>query len=265
MGALQSIESRDGTVIRFEVVGHGPPLVLVHGSVADRTRWAPVVAGLAERFTVHLVDRRGHGNSPDGHGAYDIGREGEDIAAVVSSLGKGVYLFGHSYGALCSLEAALRTNAIERMALYEPPLSTPGYQVASADSIARIRERIAAGDPEGALLLFYREVLLMPEKDITAMRPTAIWQARIKVAHTIARELEVVNAFDVSARLSKIDIPVRLFLGTAGAPYFRPAAERISKQLPRADLVLLEGQDHIMMDRDPAGFVAKVQEFAAAK
>jgi len=265
MSTLESVESRDGTVIRFEVVGHGPPLVLVHGSMADRTRWAPVVGALAQRFTVHLVDRRGRGGSPDGEGAYDIAQEGEDIAAVVNALGRDVYLFGHSYGAVCSLEAALRTNAIGRMALYEPPVSTPGYQAASPASLARIQERIAAGDPEGTLLFFYREVLHLPESDIAAMRPTAIWQARIKVAHTVARELQALNVFDISSRLSKIDIPVRLFLGTASAPYFLPAAEAILKQLPRADLVLLEGQDHIMMDRDPAGFVAKVVEFAAPK
>ena len=35
-----SVVSADGTRIGCEVVGAGPPLLLVHGSTADRSRWA---------------------------------------------------------------------------------------------------------------------------------------------------------------------------------------------------------------------------------
>ena len=39
--------------------GKGPPVVLVHGSGTDGSRWAPVLPMLAARFTVYAVDRRG--------------------------------------------------------------------------------------------------------------------------------------------------------------------------------------------------------------
>ena len=114
-----SVVSADGTTIGFESLGAGPPLVLVHGGTADRTRWAPVRERLAERYTVHIVDRRGRGLSTAEADQYDIRREGEDIAAVVAAVGPDVYLFGHSYGALCSLEAALLTDAIGRASCRE--------------------------------------------------------------------------------------------------------------------------------------------------
>ena len=44
--------SADGTRIGCEVDGAGPPLLLVHGSTADRSRWAAVRAALAARFTL---------------------------------------------------------------------------------------------------------------------------------------------------------------------------------------------------------------------
>jgi hypothetical protein len=37
--AIGYATSRDGTRIAFERSGVGPPLVLVHGTSADRTRW----------------------------------------------------------------------------------------------------------------------------------------------------------------------------------------------------------------------------------
>lgn len=49
--------SADGTVIGYESVGAGTPLLLVHGSTGTRTRWSPVRAPLAQRYTVHAMDR----------------------------------------------------------------------------------------------------------------------------------------------------------------------------------------------------------------
>jgi pimeloyl-ACP methyl ester carboxylesterase len=67
-GRVHTVRSTDGTTITYEEVGAGPPLVLVHGSVSDRTYWAPVVPALAERCTVVSIDRRGCGDSGDAPG-----------------------------------------------------------------------------------------------------------------------------------------------------------------------------------------------------
>jgi hypothetical protein len=50
--------SADGTVIGYESVGAGQPLLLVHGSTGTRARWSTVQAPLAQRYTVHAMDRR---------------------------------------------------------------------------------------------------------------------------------------------------------------------------------------------------------------
>jgi pimeloyl-ACP methyl ester carboxylesterase len=56
------------------------------------------------------MDRRGRGGSED-NADYDILREAEDVAGVVEEIfqqvGEPVLVLGHSYGAVCSLEAAL--------------------------------------------------------------------------------------------------------------------------------------------------------------
>ncbi|WP_158891062.1 alpha/beta fold hydrolase [Amycolatopsis anabasis] len=262
MAPLSSVESRDGTVISFEVLGQGPPMVLVHGSAADRSRWTPVVAALAERFTVHVVDRRGRGLSIAERGPYDLRREGEDIAAVAESAGPDVYVVGHSYGALCSLEAALVTDAIDRMFLYEPPAPVGGRAIVPPETIERVRAAAASGDPVAILETFFREVIHVSTMDIQAMKGTPIWSARLAAAPTIVRELDGVENFAISDRLEKITIPVRLLLGTEGPAYFRPAAEAIAARLPHADLIPLHGQDHLGIDGDPEQFVEAVLAFA---
>jgi len=51
--------------LHIEVVGRGPPLVLVHGWALHGGVFAPMVARLADEFELHLVDLPGHGHSRD--------------------------------------------------------------------------------------------------------------------------------------------------------------------------------------------------------
>ncbi|HET9754939.1 MAG TPA: hypothetical protein VFP66_00430, partial [Candidatus Limnocylindrales bacterium] len=53
------VESRDGTPIVVFTSGAGPSIVLVHGAAADHTTFRVIGPMLAERFTVHAIDRRG--------------------------------------------------------------------------------------------------------------------------------------------------------------------------------------------------------------
>ena len=96
--------------------------MLVHGASADHTRWEAVRPLLEPHVTVYAVDRRGRGASGDA-AAYTLDDEAADVAAVVdavaSSTGEQVDLFGHSYGGICALEAALLTRGIRRLVLHE--------------------------------------------------------------------------------------------------------------------------------------------------
>src|SRR5918997_3847853 len=105
----ESVASKDGTTIAYRRSGEGPPLVLVHGTAGDHGRWRPVLPAFEERFAVYAIDRRGRGGSGDSED-YTIEREFEDVAAVVDSVGEPALVLGHSYGALCALEAALLTR-----------------------------------------------------------------------------------------------------------------------------------------------------------
>jgi pimeloyl-ACP methyl ester carboxylesterase len=82
---ITRVVSRDGTEIAYWTSGDGPPLVLVHGTTADHTRWAPVLKYLEPHVTVHTVDRRGRGASGDA-AEYDGVREFEDVAAVMNAV-----------------------------------------------------------------------------------------------------------------------------------------------------------------------------------
>ena len=159
----ETITSKDGTPIAYRRSGEGPPLVLVHGAAADHGRWSPVLPALEERFTIYAVDRRGRGGSDDAN-AYAMEREFEDVASVVDSIGKPVNLLGHSYGALCSLEATLLTQNIRKLVLYEPAVHIVGEKIHPSGTIDRLEALLAEGDRDGVVATTMREIAgLSPE------------------------------------------------------------------------------------------------------
>ena len=106
-------------------------------------------------------DRRGRGESGDGSN-YAIEREFDDVAAVVDPIGNGVDLLGHSFGAVCALEAGLRTSHLRTLILYEPPLALVGLSIYPEGIVDRLRAQLDSGDRRGVLTTFFHEVVRMP-------------------------------------------------------------------------------------------------------
>lgn len=180
MGSVETATSSDGTPIAYERGGAGPPLVVVHGTTSDHSTWELVLPELQEHFTVYSMDRRGRGESGDGGGAgYDIEREFEDVVAVIDSIGEAACLIGHSYGAICALEAALRSGLVHRLVLYEGTFPVPaGTELYPPEALDKVRSELEAGDHEGALTTFYRAIVLMSPEEIEMLRSLPTWPAR---------------------------------------------------------------------------------------
>jgi pimeloyl-ACP methyl ester carboxylesterase len=257
---LVRVRAPDGIDIGCWRSGDGPPLVLVHGTSADHSRWRTVLDRLAARFTVYAMDRRGRGASGDVD-PYAIEHEFDDVAAVVDSMPEPAHLLGHSYGAICSLEAAKRTAHLRSLVLYEPPLPG-GIAIVSEATQARLDARNAAGDREGVLETFMREVVRVPESDLATLRSLPAWQARIAAAHTIPREerLERTYRFDPdSAR--QIRVPVLLLQGGQSPAFLVEAIRVLEHVLPDARVVVMPGQQHAAMDTGTELFLEAVLDF----
>jgi pimeloyl-ACP methyl ester carboxylesterase len=58
-----TLQREDRPTISYDVAGHGPLVVFVHGLTSFRQTWDPVTTLLAEEFTCVRLDLRGHGAS----------------------------------------------------------------------------------------------------------------------------------------------------------------------------------------------------------
>jgi len=120
-----------------ELVGSGPKVVLVHGSIVDARRTWRHQLPLAERWTLCLPNRPGFAGSPPlPRGDFEV-----EAPLVAELLGEGAHLVGHSYGAVIALlAAALRPEAVRSLVVSEPGT----LNVARGD--AEVDATIAHGD-----------------------------------------------------------------------------------------------------------------------
>jgi len=121
----QAVPSLDGTAISYLTTGRGSPVIVVPGVLSMAADLAAFAGALGKTHTVHTVERRGRGRSGPQGGDYDMMKECEDIAAVQSATHSEL-IFGHSYGGLIALEAALMSNSFLKVAVYEPGVSVGG-------------------------------------------------------------------------------------------------------------------------------------------
>lgn len=257
---MDTVTSADGTAIAYAQTGHGPPLVLVHGTGRDRAHWARSMPALARHATVYAVDRRGRGRSGDTD-HYAIEAEAEDVLAVLAAIDAPAYLLGHSYGAIVALEAAARAERLRGVILYEPPFSV-GPDGVRPDLADRLAALLATGEREAVLLTFLREGPRYAPETIAAQRARPDWPGRLAFAHTLPRELYAVRRYVFDAgRAGGLWWPTLLLLGSESPPFFRQTIEALHGALPRSEVVVLQGQHHNAMETAPDLFAEVVHHF----
>jgi pimeloyl-ACP methyl ester carboxylesterase len=245
----------NGVTLYYEIHGGGEPVVLVHGSWVDATRWRFVVPAFAESFRVLVYDRRGHSRSerPDAPGSVD--EDGDDLAALLETLGLvPAHVVTNSYGGNIALRLATRRPEVFRsLSCHEPPLwslleADPEMQEIlqqGARSLDAVGRRIAAGDHEGAAQQFVDEVAFGPGAWESELAPEmrAIF---VDNAPTFLDELQDPKQLRVDEdALSQLKLSVRLTQGSESPATFPGVIDRLIELIPHASRETIDGAGHV--------------------
>jgi pimeloyl-ACP methyl ester carboxylesterase len=243
---LGSVKSRDGTMIAFDELGEGLPLVLVDGAMCYRQIGpTPTLANaLRSKFRVYTYDRRGRGESSDGR-PYSVAREIEDLEGIIAHIGGSAFVYGLSSGAALALLTAAKSSSIKRLALYEPPYlgEVPGSQVYHEYG-ERLGEFLAAGQRGNAVELFL-STIGVPDPAIARTRQAPVWALMESIAHTLAYDNAVLG--DGSVPLydaGKVNAPTLVLAGGSSPEAMRLGAKRTAAAIPNSQYRTLEGQTH---------------------
>ncbi|MGN9909816.1 alpha/beta fold hydrolase [Phytohabitans sp. LJ34] len=249
------VVSKDGTRIAYERAGSGPAVILVGGALDDGAENAPLVPALAGRFTVYNYARRGRGGSGDTP-PYAVGREVEDLGALIAVAGEPVRLYGVSSGGMFALEAAAAGLPVAKLALYEVPYDpSPGAAARYDEYRARLAEALGGGRRDEALALFMR-LAGSSDADVEGARRSPYWSGLEALAPTLAYDAALYGP-PPAARLAAVTQPTLVATG-GGDEFFGYAADAVAALLPNGVRATFAGQGHVA---DPAAVAPALVEF----
>ncbi len=268
---VQHVLSADGTQITYTMLGTGPGLVVVPGSLGSAPDYMRLARALASEFTVYVVNRRGHEDSGPIGADHNMAVECQDLTAVLKHT-KARLLFGHSIGGLISLQTALAVP-LDKLAVYEPPLSVDGsiptgwlptmQQALAAQKYARSMAIIMkglqlssdAGKLPTSLLTAMLTVLLQLRKDEDG-KP---WKRHIvDLLPTMPSDIRLVQELDSQQeRFRTLTVSTLLLGGAKSASHFQLAVQTLADVLPQAQHVSMPQLEHNAPNHDAPEAVAK--------
>lgn len=260
--------TKDGVEIAGRVQGQGPPLVFVHGALADgETAWEALLPFVTDQYTCYAMSLRGRGLSGPSR---DLSREHliQDVTAFTDSIGERVGIVGLSGGALLSLGAAENTSSISAVAAYEPPVFEVMSEEISAGfkgTVERMGEIAAAGDMREAARTFV--AFVTNEDELMAASEMKLFDALAPNVPVQLEEFPKVleggpSATDPSA-LARIDVPVLLLHGTRSKPHpwFVDGVRHVAEHVPRTEVREIAGAGHLGPILEPAAVADELRRF----
>jgi pimeloyl-ACP methyl ester carboxylesterase len=248
---MNKVTSKDSTEIAYEKQGTGPAVILVDGALGYRSFGPmPQLAKLLDpHFTVFTYDRRGRGESGNSM-PYALGREVEDIDALIEAAGGSAFAFGTSSGACLALEAAMKLgHRIGKLALYEPPYNS---EKAARPAWKEYRDKLAklvADDRRGEAVALFMRFVGVPDDMIDGMRQAPMWPMLEAVAPTLPYDAAAIgdDRSVPAERAASVAVPTLVMDGGANLafmPFMHDTATTLAKAIPHAQHRTLEGQTH---------------------
>ncbi|MDQ6709310.1 MAG: alpha/beta hydrolase, partial [Candidatus Dormibacteraeota bacterium] len=248
----------------YEVVGQGPPLVLIHSGITDSRSWKPQMEAFARGFEVLRYDMRGFGQSDTTHGEYSARA---DLLTVMDAAGvRQAALLGVSMGSSLAIDVTLaHPDRVSALVVVGPGFS--GRQQSDAfkalmgevDQIFEEKGLDATIEREMEIWL-YGKGRTAADVD-PALRAAVFEMDRFNSerfpADMKARPLDPPAA----GRLQEIGVPTLIVVGDRDLYDVMDAAEQLEAGITGARRVVMPGTAHVPNMEQPDVFNRIVLEF----
>lgn len=249
--------------LHVDRVGSGPDLVMLHGWGLHGGLFAPVLNGLAQRHTVHVVDLPGHGRSRD-PGPAGLDEWADRVSALVP---EGATWLGWSLGGMVALHAALRdASSVSGLVLVS---TTPRFTV--ADDWPHGQNPSALDSLATGLREDFRQTV----DDFLTLQSLGDGDARARVrqlraavfqhgepdSQALQAGLDMLRVADLRGPMAGLSTPALIIAGRRDRLTPPAAAQWMAATLPQAQLRVYRRAAHTPFLADPARFVTDVEEF----
>ncbi len=248
--------------LHYEVTGHGPTLVFIHGLGSSSRDWEFQVPAFAKSYQVVTVDLRGHGQSDKPDGPYTIPMFAADLASLLAGVGvQSAHLVGISLGGAVAFQFALDyPGMVKTLTIVNSGPSLGGTLEQAQQEIERrvgvVRQygMRAMGQSLGPNLF--------PQPEHGALRDTFIERWAENDPRAYIEATRSMLGWNVTDRLPSIQCSTLI---VASDQDYTPVAakEAYIKLMPKVQLVVIANAHHAVPVERPQEFNAVLAQFLA--
>ncbi|GAB2451761.1 pimeloyl-ACP methyl ester carboxylesterase [Conyzicola lurida] len=238
-----------GTPIYHEIHGAGEPVLLLHGGFCSIEMMRPQLEALSGDYTVYAPERPGHGRSPDRAGPMGYAESVADTIAYLDEVGLAdAHIVGFSDGAIIGLLVALQhPRRIRSLVSISGNLDPAGF-VASSGEAEKNEGADVAADPDRARQWYDELSPDGPEHaDVVMEKLTRLWTTEPAIA---------------PADLARVESPTLIMAGDHDVIRLDHSA-LMAESIPGAQLCIVPGAGHGLLDERPGFVTFAVREFLA--
>jgi pimeloyl-[acyl-carrier protein] methyl ester esterase len=240
----------------INVIGQGPDLVMLHGWSMHSAVWRDLAEGLAEHFTLHMVDLPGHGQSDWQQGALELDAV---VGTLANELPESAYYLGWSLGGLISIAFASRfpkrVNKLLLMAATPCFVKQPDWPYAMEPDVFKAFSANLEQDRKETLkrFLFLQARGSQYSRETIRALTQQLTVEKAPVADALKAGLRLLIETDLRRQFSALRCPLKMMLGDRDTLIPTQMLEQAKQLNPKLITTVLAGAGH-------APFIAQMTE-----
>jgi pimeloyl-ACP methyl ester carboxylesterase len=233
----------NGIRIWYAVFGHGRPVIMLHGGLANSNYWGNQIAVLDKHYKVIVMDSRGHGRSTRNKQPYGYDLMASDVLGLMDYLKiRQAAIVGWSDGAIIGLD----------IAMHHP------------DRVSKLFAFAANSDPSGVADIsnnpVFKAFIVRAGKEYEHLSPTPTQYDAFVDQIT---KMWATQPHWTAADLEKIRVPTWIVDADHDEAIKRENTEFMAAHIPGAGLLIQPEVSHFSFLQDPQQFNGDVLHFLA--
>lgn len=258
----------EGNWVRYNVVGGGPPVVLVHGWLSSSRVWEGLAGRLAQRFTVYTLDLPGFGESDKPLSGYGVRHGSRLLYAFCAHFGlTRAAVIGHDIGGDMAVKlAADHPDVVGRLVLVSTPANEEQIDLPTPLWLATLPVIGPLFYGLGKALRPLRAMWMRPFfDDPDDLTEDVVEDAAMSTPAAMRSSLGMTRREISGGRLARqariIKVPILLVAGEEDQIVDPQAVGVWARSAEQAEVVLMDGCGHVPMIERTAEFNAQILAF----
>lgn len=261
----------NGRSVRYGVRGHGPAVVLVHGTPWSSFNLRHLIEPLSKEFCVYYYDLIGYGQSDKSPGDVSLGIQNKVLAQLLDHWGlKNPAIIGHDFGGTTVLRTYLINGCkFNKIVLIDPvaisPWGSPFFQH------VKTHQSAFAGVPDyihdAIVRAYVKTAAFMPIDDKILDKIVSPWTAPNGKAAFYQQMAQANSSYtdEVQHLYPLITNPVLILWGREDTWIPMEKSKTLHEMIPGSTLHVIPDAGHLVIEEKPDLLLEKIDPFFGIK